>query len=308
MIPIVLPSGSQPCQNFRTLTRRQLVAMTTVQLFLSAVTEEFRSYRDALRTRLHRPNVAVQVQETFIATGTETLDKLDLYIKGCDAIIHLVGSRTGAFPPPNAIQELKARYPDIESRLPFLVKSFEIGLSAISYTQWEAYFALYHRKALVIAAAAPEAPRDATFPPDPVQQAAQEVHLDRLRQLGHHAEITFANLHQLVADVSLSTILDLLAKADARSKRYAFLFNPTTRRFVAKIGYMIGGSIVALLVLTLGVALHFWVTERSLESAVGQFGTVAIHVVVFCAGAIAGLVCEARARKKRANADSIAAN
>jgi hypothetical protein len=34
--------------------------MSQVQLFLSTVSEEFRSYRDALRSRLQRPNVTVQ--------------------------------------------------------------------------------------------------------------------------------------------------------------------------------------------------------------------------------------------------------
>jgi hypothetical protein len=67
-----------------------------VQIFLSTVSAEFRSYRDALRRDLDRPNVTVKVQEDFIATGTETLDKLDEYIRQCDAVIHLVGDMTGA--------------------------------------------------------------------------------------------------------------------------------------------------------------------------------------------------------------------
>jgi hypothetical protein len=60
-----------------------------VRLFLSTVSEEFRSYRDALRHKLHRPNVTVHVQEDFIATGMETLDQLDFYIRDCDAEAYL---------------------------------------------------------------------------------------------------------------------------------------------------------------------------------------------------------------------------
>ena len=52
-----------------------------VQIFLSTVSAGLRSYRDALRRDLTRPNVAVAVQEDFIATGTETLDKLDDYLR-----------------------------------------------------------------------------------------------------------------------------------------------------------------------------------------------------------------------------------
>lgn len=55
--------------------------MAVIQLFISTVSAEFRSYRDALRTALERHNVSVKVQEDFIATGTETLDKLDAYIQ-----------------------------------------------------------------------------------------------------------------------------------------------------------------------------------------------------------------------------------
>ena len=74
--------------------------MAHVQIFLSTVSAEFRSYRDALRRDLDRPNVTVKVQEDFIATGTETLDKLDEYIRQCDAVIHLVGDMTGALAQP----------------------------------------------------------------------------------------------------------------------------------------------------------------------------------------------------------------
>lgn len=55
--------------------------MAHIHIFLSTVSAEFRSYRDALRHDLDRPNVTVKVQEDFVATGTETLDKLDDYIE-----------------------------------------------------------------------------------------------------------------------------------------------------------------------------------------------------------------------------------
>ena len=65
--------------------------MRHVQLFLSTVSNEFRYYREAVRTLLQRPNVTVHIQEDFIATGTETLDKLDYYIRDCAAVLHLAG-------------------------------------------------------------------------------------------------------------------------------------------------------------------------------------------------------------------------
>jgi hypothetical protein len=66
--------------------------MAHVRIFLSAVSNEFRSYRDRLAAKLKRPNLSVHVQEDFIAAGTETLDKLDDYIRECEAVVHLVAT------------------------------------------------------------------------------------------------------------------------------------------------------------------------------------------------------------------------
>lgn len=92
--------------------------MARVQIFLSTVTAEFRSYRDRLRRDLTRPNVSVAVQEDFIVTGTETLDMLDDYIRQCDAIIHLVGDMTGAPAQAPSLAAIRQRYPDLGERLP----------------------------------------------------------------------------------------------------------------------------------------------------------------------------------------------
>jgi hypothetical protein len=54
-----------------------------ISVFLSTVSDEFRSYRDLLVHDLTRHNVAVKVQE-------------DTYIAHCDAIAHLGGDRCGA--------------------------------------------------------------------------------------------------------------------------------------------------------------------------------------------------------------------
>jgi predicted flap endonuclease-1-like 5' DNA nuclease len=67
-----------------------------VRLFLSTVSDEFRTYRDQLRGDLTRHNVEVKVQEDFKDLGGVTLEKLDDYIKLCDAVVHLVGDMTGA--------------------------------------------------------------------------------------------------------------------------------------------------------------------------------------------------------------------
>ena len=56
--------------------------MARVQLFLSAVSAEFLSYRERLRHLLTRPNVEVKVQEDFIVTVEESLETLVRAIQG----------------------------------------------------------------------------------------------------------------------------------------------------------------------------------------------------------------------------------
>ena len=68
------------------------------KLFLSAVSSEFASYRNLLADDLKRPNLDVAVQEVLGVTGRSTLEKLDTYIRHCDAVIHLIGKATGGVP------------------------------------------------------------------------------------------------------------------------------------------------------------------------------------------------------------------
>ena len=90
----------------------------SVQIFLSTVSGEFHRYRDLLRADLTRHNVEVKVQEDFKDLGGETLDKLDVYIADCDAVVHLVGDMTGAYPGELGSSALLAKYPDLPTKLP----------------------------------------------------------------------------------------------------------------------------------------------------------------------------------------------
>ena len=192
--------------------------MAHVQIFLSTVSAEFRSYRDALRRDLDRPNVTVKVQEDFIATGTETLDKLDEYIRQCHAVIHLVGDMTGALAQAPSVAVIRHRYPDLAERLPVLGPFLDPGAPALSYTQWEAWLALYHRKVLIIAAPQDGAPRDERYQLVEDQRAAQQAHLARLAKVERYPEIRFANADRLAVDMLRSKLQDILALAGAVTK------------------------------------------------------------------------------------------
>ena len=187
--------------------------MAEVKIFLSTVSAEFRSYRDALRHYLERPNVTAKVQEDFIATGSETLDMLDDYIRQCNVVIHLVGDMTGAMAPAPSVAAIRQRYPDFGSRLPPVATFLEAGGPPLSYTQWEAWLALYHDNRLIIAVPESSAQRDDRYTLDPLQATAQKEHLARLRSINRHPGIRFVSADQFAAEVWRSSLLDILIEA-----------------------------------------------------------------------------------------------
>ena len=200
--------------------------MHHVQVFLSTVSAEFRSYRDALRHDLARPNVAVAVQEDFIVTGTETLDMLDDYIRQCDAVIHLVGDMTGAPAQAPSLTVVRDRYPDLGEKLPPLAPFLVPGASALSYTQWEAWLALYHGKPLIIAMPEDSTPRDARYELIPEQRAVQQAHLQRLAEVERYPGIHFAGPERLAVEVFRSKLFDLFVAAGV-AKRVTHLPYPS---------------------------------------------------------------------------------
>ena len=187
----------------------------SVSVFLSTVSDEFRDYRDRLRSDLTRHNVEVKVQEDFKDYGSVTLDKLDLYIRYCDAVVHLVGDMTGANAKPASTNAILAKYPDITEKLPPLKEVLKNGLG-ISYTQWEAWLALYHGKVLLIAKADVAAPRGADYAPTDVSRAAQRAHLERLERIEHFPGYYFTSSDNLASHIAYTTILDLLAEDRAK--------------------------------------------------------------------------------------------
>ena len=182
----------------------------SVRIFLSAVSSEFRSYRDQLRTDLTRHNVDVKVQEDFKDYGGVTLDKLDLYIYTCNAVVHLVGEMSGAEAKPASVEAIRIRVPDLAEKLPPL-RLLQTG-AGISYTQWEAWLALYHGKLLLIAQADSSAPRGPDYAPTDASRAAQQAHLARLRRIERYPGCAFTSTDNLAKHIFGSAILDLLAK------------------------------------------------------------------------------------------------
>ena len=136
---------------------------TTVNIFISAVSDEFASYRKALVKFVDRKGVRIEEQDGFIQNGFPILTLLNDYISTCDAVIHLAGDRTGkpdkhGIPARANLDSLRGDLPDVLNRLGLS----EQDLATISYTQWEALLALYHGKRLYVATLVTSAPRDST--------------------------------------------------------------------------------------------------------------------------------------------------
>ncbi len=188
-----------------------------VRLFLSTVSDKFRAYRDQFRGDFTRHNVEVKVQEDFKDLGGVTLDKLDVYIKLCDAVVHLVGDMTGADAHKLSTKAILDKYPDLPGKLPPLGEALDKGVP-ISYTQWEAWLALYHGKVLLIAKADDAAPRGPSYAPTDSSRAAQQAHLARLRAVERYPGSTFTSHDNLAKQIAYTAILDLLAKAPSSRK------------------------------------------------------------------------------------------
>ena len=182
-----------------------------ISVFLSTVSDEFLAYRKQLKGDLTRHNVAVKVQEDFKDLGGDTLDKLDTYIANCDAVVHLVGDMTGSAPAAAEERALIGRHPDLAERLPPLGEALKNGVP-ISYTQWEAWLALYHGRPLLIARARKTALRGPKYLRDHESRAAQAAHLARLEACRRFPGYEFGSPDGLAKHIAYSTILDLLVK------------------------------------------------------------------------------------------------
>ena len=192
----------------------------SVKVFLSTVSDEFRPYRDQLRADLTRHNVEVKVQEDFKDLGGDTLDKLDVYIAHCDAVVHLIGDMSGSEPGDREQRALLAKYPDLADQLPPLGEALKHGVG-VSYTQWEAWLALCHGKLLLTAKAEEAAIRGPKYAPTPGSRTAQVQHLARLEAVRRYPGCAFASPADLAKHIAYTAILDLLVKDYAKAEANA---------------------------------------------------------------------------------------
>ena len=122
-------------------------------VFLSSVTSDFPGFRQIIAEDLRKADAEVRDQEHFRNRGGLLLKLLDDYIRECRVVIHLVGAKAGYIAKPDEVAYLLDQYTDFVTRFP-TVAPF---VHELSYTQWEAWLALYHGRDLFVWVDQPEA-------------------------------------------------------------------------------------------------------------------------------------------------------
>jgi hypothetical protein len=154
------------------------------RFFISCVSDEFRAYRAELRGYISGLSREVKVQEDFGVGAATLLEMLDDYISAASAVLHLVGKSSGSKPQPSEVRTILARYPDFDDALLELKPDLDAETSPFTYTQWEAFLALYHRVPCFVYFADDTSVREPGWIADPAAEAAQTLHRQRLEALG----------------------------------------------------------------------------------------------------------------------------
>jgi len=133
------------------------------RVFLSAVTSEFGPARSALASDLRARGLEVKEQKDFRQEqdADTTLRLLEQYIRGCDAVVAIMGRSSGSLPPLAAAEPFRRMLPP--------------GIEEASYTQWEIHCARWYRRRLSFYVAAPDWPVSDPYRPE--LQAALRHHL-----------------------------------------------------------------------------------------------------------------------------------
>ena len=184
-------------------------------IFLSTVSNEFGGLRTRLARVLQRTNrVHVRHQNDFVERGVLTLQRLQEEIEASHVVLHVIGADTGAAPPLEQSEALLDRLHDFATRFPEIAELAR--QRQVSYTQWEAWLALYFNRRLCCYQVEDRLPpADLQQPPSPSQQS-QRDHAARLRKHKCYPKHV-ANEDELYDEIILTLIeLKLLTEQEAR--------------------------------------------------------------------------------------------
>ncbi len=125
------------------------------RIFISAATGEFGALRLRLAGSLQRSGFEAEHQDIFPNTDADTVRKLADLVKGSVLVIHIVGHKPGSIANKEALKDLLHNIPadSLLPEHPELHKALG-DFSDITYTQWEAFFALHFGIPLLVYAPA----------------------------------------------------------------------------------------------------------------------------------------------------------
>ncbi|MEK6259418.1 MAG: tetratricopeptide repeat protein, partial [Planctomycetota bacterium] len=202
------------------------------QIFLSTVTSEFGEHRALLKADLSLPRVKVQEQGDLVQGKGKLLQTLDTYVREhCDAVIHLVGSEVGVRLKADEVRWLLETYPDFATRFPFLADELRASPPTLTYTQMEAWLALYHGKRCHLYR---PSLLEKTPPPLP-DDHPQQRHWQRLQDLGEHWG-TFDDPQHLCRRVLRE--LHELWPTEIPAPRIKLLYGPLGRLFIGREDFL----------------------------------------------------------------------
>jgi tetratricopeptide (TPR) repeat protein len=192
----------------------------TKTIFLSTVTNEFLPLRRRLAGLANRTKrMHVRHQDDFINRGVLTLQMLEEEVGRLDLVIHLIGSRAGAAPPIEQVEEFLARHPEFAIRFPEVADA--AGKSGVSYTQWEAWLALYFAamgQPIGLCCYEPVETRAG-------REASQGAHVERLAKRKIYPKVADSE-HDAVDEVVL-TLIEMGCLTDEESRQIIHLPYPS---------------------------------------------------------------------------------
>lgn len=171
--------------------------MPQLTLFLSTVTKDFdATVRDYCSSEIASSKVAIKTQEILKSSGETTRTLADT-VEQTDAVMHLIGAEPGAFVPNEGIEAVFTKHPDLPTLAPWLAELLKAPDAAITYTQLEAYLALFYKKQVICFA--PKSFLDAVRKDE--GDPSQRAHLARLRAR-NMCPSSFETTDQLLAQLA----------------------------------------------------------------------------------------------------------
>lgn len=176
-----------------------MTAFEKVGIFISCVSDEFGRWREDIVNKAILKMVWCypESQEYFVNTDNVLLEDLRIKICRCRAMIHLIGQCVGRTRKERAAKDVETFMAKHDEIVTFLLPYFcndRLAIAAMSYTQWEAWLAVYYGLDLRVFTVSgvtkgwQSTGRD-EYSPKPGEFESQENHKQRLHQCSERATV-----------------------------------------------------------------------------------------------------------------------